>query len=125
MKIFAKTINKSIVAVLAIALVAVLAIGLSACDSKSDSNSNKLTVIESQITEEGKVVYARIDGLDAEWILIDSYTIYNNGVVVIYAQMERQQDYRHYLANQAKIVTTIDKVTFQVAASDFNGNRFE
>lgn len=115
--------NKSIVAiVLALVLVAVLAIGLSACNTGNDAD--ELTVIESQITEEGKVVYARIDGLDAKWILIDSYTIYNNGVVVIYAQMERQQDLRFYLANQAKIVTTIDKVTFQVATSDFNGNRF-
>lgn len=94
--------NKSIVAiVLALVLVAVLAIGLSACNT-----------LEKQISDEGGDIYARLDNTYTKWVRVDSYTIYKNGVVIIYAT--EANDKYSSLPNQSKIITSIDHVTFQV-----------
>lgn len=100
--------NKSIVAivaiVLALVLVAVLTIGLSACNTGNDSDSNKLTVIEDEIGGVNANIYVRLDNTKTQWILVDSYTIYSNGIVIIYVSE----------SNNVKIVTSINHVTFQI-----------
>lgn len=89
---------------LALVIVAVLAICLSGCDSK------KSTAIIREYAGDGySEIYAQIPYAVSGWIRVDSYCIYDNGVVVIessyitnYGEIQKQ-----------KFVTDISQVTFQ------------
>ena len=86
---------------LALVIVAVLAMCLSGCDSK--------TVLEEYVGDEYNEIYAKIQGSGTSWLRVDSYRIYNNGVVVI----ETTYATNYGEIQKTKFVTSLSQVTFQ------------
>ena len=86
---------------LALVIVAVLAVCLSGCDSK--------TVLEEYTGGEYKEIYAKLSNFVSGWIRVDSYRIYNNGVVVI----ETTYATNYGEIQKTKFVTSLSQVTFQ------------
>ena len=86
---------------LALVIVAVLAVCLSGCNSK--------TVIEEYTGGEYKEIYAHLSNVVSGWIRVDSYCIYDNGVIVI----ETSYATRYGEIQKRKFVTDISQVTFQ------------
>lgn len=89
---------------LALVIVAVLAVCLSGCNSK------KSTAIIREYAGDGySEIYAQISNDVSGWIRVDSYCIYDNGIVVI----ETSYATRYGEIQKRKFVTDISKVTFQ------------
>lgn len=86
---------------LALVIVAVLSVFLSGCDSK--------TVLEEYTGGEYKEIYAKLSNVVSGWIRVDSYRIYDNGVIVI----ETSYATRYGEIQKRKFVTDISQVTFQ------------
>lgn len=86
---------------LALVIVAVLAVCLSSCNSK--------TVLEEYTGGEYKEIYAKLSNFFSGWIRVDSYRIYDNGVIVI----ETSYATRYGEIQKRKFVTDISQVTFQ------------
>ena len=86
---------------LALVIVAVLAVCLSGCDSK--------TVLEEYTGGEYKEIYAKLSNFVSGWIRVDSYRIYDNGVIVI----ETSYATRYGEIQKRKFITDISQVTFQ------------
>lgn len=101
-----KKLIVSIILALVIVIVTVLAVCLSGCDS---NNKKSAIVIEEYVGNGYKEIYARLPYAVSGWIRVDSYRIYDNGVIVIetsyikgYGEMQKR-----------KFVTDISQVTFQ------------
>lgn len=90
---------------LALVIVAVLAVCLSGCDS---NNKESAAVLEEYKGNEYKEIYAKLSFVSG-WIRVDSYCIYDNGVIVI----ETNSATSYEEAQKRKFVTDISQVTFQ------------
>lgn len=89
---------------LALVIVAVLAVCLSGCNSK------KSTVIIREYAGDGySEIYAKLSNVVSGWIRVDSYCVYDNGVIVI----ETSYATRYGEIQKRKFVTDISQVTFQ------------
>lgn len=91
---------------LALVIVAVLAVCLSGCDS---NNKESAAVLEEYVGNEYKEIYARLPYAVSGWIRVDSYRIYDNGVIVIETNLATS----YGEAQKRKFVTDISQVTFQ------------
>lgn len=88
---------------LALVIVAVLSVCLSGCNSK------KSTAIIREYAGDGySEIYAKLSFVSG-WIRVDSYCIYDNGVVVIETNLATS----YGEAQKRKFVTDISQVTFQ------------
>lgn len=90
---------------LALVIVAVLAMCLSGCDS---NNKESAAVLEEYVGDGYSEIYAKLSFVSG-WIHVDSYRIYNNGVVVIETNLATS----YGEAQKRKFVTDISQVTFQ------------
>ena len=89
---------------LALVIVAVLAVCLSGCNSK------KSTAIIREYAGDGySEIYAKLSNVVSGWIRVDSYCVYDNGVIVI----ETSYTTRYGETQKRKFVTDISQVTFQ------------
>ena len=86
---------------LALVIVAVLAVCLSGCNSNA--------VLEEYAGDEYNEIYAKIQGSGTSWLRVDSYRIYDNGVVVI----ETTYATNYGEIQKTKFVTSLSQVTFQ------------
>lgn len=92
---------------LALVIVAVLAVCLSGCDS---NNKESLAIILEEYVGDGySEIYAKLSNVVSGWIHVDSYRIYDNGVIVI----ETSYTTRYGEIQKRKFVTDISQVTFQ------------
>lgn len=91
---------------LALVIVAVLAVCLSGCDS---NNKESAAVLEEYEGNGYKEIYARLSNAISGWIRVDSYRIYDNGVIVI----ETSYTTNSGKTQKRKFVTDISQVTFQ------------
>lgn len=89
---------------LALVVVAVLAVCLSGCDS---NNKESAIVLEEYAGDGYSEIYAKLSFVSG-WIRVDSYCIYDNGVVVIESSYAT-----NYGEIQKKFVTDVSQVTFQ------------
>lgn len=89
---------------LALVIVAVLAMCLSGCDS---NNKKSAIVLEEYMGDGYSEIYAKLPF--SGWIRVDSYCIYDNGVVVIETNLATS----YGEAQKRKFVTDISQVTFQ------------
>lgn len=90
--------------ILALVIVTVLAMCLSGCNSK------KSTVIIREYAGDGySEIYAKLSNVVSGWIRVDSYCVYDNGVIVI----ETSYATRYGEIQKRKFVTDISQVTFQ------------
>lgn len=90
---------------LALVIVAVLAMCLSGCDS---NNKESAAVLEEYVGDGYSEIYAKLSFVSG-WIHVDSYRIYDNGVVVIETNLATS----YGEAQKRKFVTDISQVTFQ------------
>lgn len=90
---------------LALVIVAVLAVCLSSCDS---NNKESAIVLEEYVGDGYSEIYAKLSFVSG-WIRVDSYCIYDNGVVVIETNLATS----YGEAQKRKFVTDISQVTFQ------------
>lgn len=90
---------------LALVIVAVLAVCLSGCDS---NNKESAIVLEEYVGDGYSEIYAKLSFVSG-WIRVDSYCIYDNGVVVIETNLATS----YGEAQKRKFVTDISQVTFQ------------
>lgn len=90
---------------LALVIVAVLAMCLSGCDS---NNKESAAVLEEYVGDGYSEIYAKLSFVSG-WIRVDSYCIYDNGVVVIETNLATS----YGEAQKRKFVTDISQVTFQ------------
>lgn len=90
---------------LALVIVAVLAMCLSGCDS---NNKESAAVLEEYVGDGYSEIYAKPSFVSG-WIRVDSYCIYDNGVVVIETNLATS----YGEAQKRKFVTDISQVTFQ------------
>lgn len=90
---------------LALVIVAVLALCLSGCDS---NNKESAAVLEEYVGDGYSEIYAKLSFVSG-WIRVDSYCIYDNGVVVIETNLATS----YGEAQKRKFVTDISQVTFQ------------
>lgn len=90
---------------LALVIVAVLAMCLSGCDS---NNKESAAVLEEYVGDGYSEIYAKLSFVSG-WIRVDSYCIYDNGVVVIETNLATS----YGEAQKRKFVTDIGQVTFQ------------
>lgn len=90
---------------LALVIVAVLAMCLSGCDS---NNKESAIVLEEYVGDGYSEIYAKLSFVSG-WIRVDSYCIYDNGVVVIETNLATS----YGEAQKRKFVTDISQVTFQ------------
>lgn len=91
---------------LALVIVAVLAVCLSGCDS---NNKEPAVVLEEYKGNEYKEIYAKLSNVVSGWIHVDSYRIYDNGVIVI----ETSYTTSYGKTQNRKFITDISQVTFQ------------
>ena len=91
---------------LALVIVAVLAMCLSGCDS---NNKKSAIVLEEYVGDGYSEIYAKLPYAVSGWIRVDSYCIYDNGVVVIETNLATS----YGEAQKRKFVTDISQVTFQ------------
>lgn len=91
---------------LALVIVAVLAVCLSGCDS---NNKESAIVLEEYVGSGYSEIYAKLSYAVSGWIRVDSYCIYDNGVVVIETNLATS----YGEAQKRKFVTDISQVTFQ------------
>lgn len=91
---------------LALVIVAVLAMCLSGCDS---NNKESAIVLEEYVGDGYSEIYAKLSNVVSGWIHVDSYRIYDNGVIVI----ETSYATRYGEIQKRKFVTDISQVTFQ------------
>lgn len=90
---------------LALVIVAVLAVCLSGCDS----NKKSAIVLEEYVGNGYSEIYAKLPYAVSGWIHVDSYRIYDNGVIVIETNLATS----YGEAQKRKFVTDISQVTFQ------------
>ena len=90
---------------LALVIVAVLAVCLSGCDS---NNKESAIVLEEYVGDGYSEIYAKLSFVSG-WIRVDSYCIYDNGVVVIETNLATS----YGKTQKRKFVTDISQVTFQ------------
>lgn len=90
---------------LALVIVAVLALCLSGCDS---NNKESAAVLEEYVGDGYSEIYAKLSFVSG-WIRVDSYCIYDNGVVVIETNLATS----YGEAQKRKFITDISQVTFQ------------
>lgn len=90
---------------LALVIVAVLAVCLSGCDS---NNKESAIILEEYVGDGYSEIYAKLSFVSG-WIRVDSYCIYDNGVVVIETNLATS----YGEAQKRKFVTDISQVTFQ------------
>lgn len=90
---------------LALVIVAVLAVCLSGCDS---NNKESAIVLEEYVGDGYSEIYAKFSFVSG-WIRVDSYCIYDNGVVVIETNLATS----YGEAQKRKFITDISQVTFQ------------
>ena len=95
---------------LALVIVTVLAVCLSGCDSK---NKDSAIVLEEYVGDGYSEIYAKIQGSGTSWLRVDSYRIYNNGVVVI----ETTYATNYGEIQKTKFVTSLSQVTFQCSSN--------
>ena len=99
--------KKPIVSIaLALVIVAVLAMCLSGCDSNNKESS--AIILEEYVGDGYSEIYAKLSFVSG-WIRVDSYCIYDNGVVVIETNLATS----YGEAQKRKFVTDISQVTFQ------------
>jgi hypothetical protein len=91
---------------LALVIVAVLAVCLSGCDS---NNKEPAVVLEEYVGNGYSEIYAKLPYAVSGWIHVDSYRIYDNGVIVIETNLATS----YGEAQKRKFVTDISQVTFQ------------
>ena len=91
---------------LALVIVAVLAVCLSGCDS---NNKEPAIVLEEYVGDGYSEIYAKLPYAVSGWIRVDSYRIYDNGVIVIETNLATS----YGEAQKRKFVTDISQVTFQ------------
>lgn len=91
---------------LALVIVAVLAMCLSGCDS---NNKESAIVLEEYVGDGYSEIYAKLPYAVSGWIRVDSYRIYDNGVIVIETNLATS----YGEAQKRKFVTDISQVTFQ------------
>ena len=91
---------------LALVIVAVLAVCLSGCDS---NNKESAIVIEEYVGNGYKEIYARLPYAVSGWVRVDSYRIYDNGVIVI----ESSYVTEYGKTQKRKFVTDVSQVIFQ------------
>lgn len=95
--------KKKLIISIALVIVAVLAVCLSGCDSK------KSTAIIREYAGDGySEIYAKLSFVSG-WIRVDSYCIYDNGVIVIETNLATS----YGEAQKRKFVTDSSQVTFQ------------
>lgn len=90
---------------LALVIVAVLALCLSGCNS---NNKESAAVLEEYVGDGYSEIYAKLSFVSG-WIRVDSYRIYDNGVVVIETNLATS----YGEAQKRKFITDISQVTFQ------------
>ena len=89
---------------LALVIVAVLAVCLSGCNSK------KSTAIIREYAGDGySEIYAKLSNVVSGWIRVDSYRIYDTGVIVIETNYTTNTGKKQ----KRKFITDISQVTFQ------------
>ena len=91
---------------LALVIVTVLAMCLSGCDS---NNKEPAVVLEEYVGNGYSEIYAKLPYAVSGWIHVDSYRIYDNGVIVIETNLATS----YGEAQKRKFVTDISQVTFQ------------
>lgn len=91
---------------LALVIVAVLAVCLSGCNS---NNKEPAAVLEEYVGDGYSEIYAKLSNVVSGWIHVDSYRIYDNGVIVI----ETSYTTRYGETQKRKFITDISQVTFQ------------
>lgn len=91
---------------LALVIVAVLAVCLSGCDS---NNKEPAVVLEEYVGNGYSEIYAKLPYAVSGWIHVDSYRIYDNGVIVIETNLATS----YGEAQKRKFVTDVSQVTFQ------------
>lgn len=92
--------------ILALVIVTVLAVCLSGCDS---NNKEPAVVLEEYVGNGYSEIYAKLPYAVSGWIHVDSYRIYDNGVIVIETNLATS----YGEAQKRKFVTDISQVTFQ------------
>lgn len=90
---------------LALVIVAVLAVCLSGCNS----NKKSTAIIREYAGDGYSEIYAKLSNVVSGWIRVDSYCVYDNGVIVI----ETSYATRYGEIQKRKFVTDISQVTFQ------------
>lgn len=91
---------------LALVIVAVLAVCLSGCDS---NNKESAIVLEEYVGDGYSEIYAKLSNVVSGWIRVDSYRIYDNGVIVIETNYTTNTGKKQ----KRKFITDISQVTFQ------------
>lgn len=98
--------KKKLIISIALVIVAVLAVCLSGCDS---NNKEPAVVLEEYVGNGYSEIYAKLPYAVSGWIHVDSYRIYDNGVIVIETNLATS----YGEAQKRKFVTDISQVTFQ------------
>ena len=92
--------------ILALVIVTVLAVCLSGCDS----NNKKSAVVIREYAGDGySEIYAKLPNAVSGWVKVDSYCIYDNGVIVI----ESSYVTGYGEIQKRKFVADVSQVTFQ------------
>lgn len=91
---------------LALVIVAVLAMCLSGCDS---NNKESAIILEEYVEDGYSEIYAKLPYAVSGWIRVDSYRIYDNGVIVIETNYTTNTGKKQ----KRKFITDISQVTFQ------------
>ena len=92
--------------ILALVIVTVLAMCLSGCDS---NNKESAIVLEEYVGDGYSEIYAKLSNVVSGWVHVDSYRIYDNGVIVI----ETSYTTSYGKKQNRKFITDISQVTFQ------------
>jgi hypothetical protein len=96
--------------IISIALALVIVAGLAVCLSGCDSNNKEPAVVLEEYVGNGySEIYAKLPYAVSGWIHVDSYRIYDNGVIVIETNLATS----YGEAQKRKFVTDISQVTFQ------------
>lgn len=91
---------------LALVIVTVLAMCLSGCDS---NNKESPIILEEYVDDGYSEIYAKLPYAVSGWIRVDSYRIYDNGVIVIETNYTTNTGKKQ----KRKFITDISQVTFQ------------
>lgn len=95
--------------IISIALALVIVAGLAVCLSGCDSNNKESAIVLEEYVGDGySEIYAKLSFVSG-WIRVDSYCIYDNGVVVIETNLATS----YGEAQKRKFVTDTSQVTFQ------------